>query len=297
MPILGLGTWRSEKGKVYESVKLALKIGYPHVDCAHVYDNEHEVGQALEESFASGLKREDVFITSKLWNTYHEPHLVPKAIERTLSDLKLDYLDLYLIHWPVSFESGGSNFPKDGDKFRFTDVPIEDTWKAMEELVKQGKTKSIGVSNFPIGILKKVLAIATIPPAVNQFESHPYLPCDELIAFCKQHNIHVTAYSPLGNPDWAKVTGSSFPGLLDNEVIQKIAKKHNKSTAHVLIRWHIEREVIVLAKSTTPSRIESNLQVFDFKLDEDDLAAINELGKVNQRVVSPGFIPSGFWDQ
>eukprot|EP01099_Mayorella_cantabrigiensis_P001406 TRINITY_DN1607_c0_g1_i5.p1 TRINITY_DN1607_c0_g1~~TRINITY_DN1607_c0_g1_i5.p1 ORF type:complete len:185 (-),score=41.11 TRINITY_DN1607_c0_g1_i5:46-600(-) len=176
------------------------------------------------------------------------------------------------------------------------DVPIEVTWKAMEALVKQGKVKSIGVSNFPIRILKQILAVAEIPPAVNQFECHPYLPCDELVSFCKQHNIQVTAYSPLGNPDWAKLTGSSFPGLLENEVIQKIAQKHNKSTADVLIRWHIDREVIVIPKSVTPSRIQSNFQVFDFKLDEEDLAAIKELAKINQRVVNPQFLPPGFWD-
>ncbi|KNE65655.1 hypothetical protein AMAG_09637 [Allomyces macrogynus ATCC 38327] len=285
MPAVGLGTWQSKPNAVGHAVKVALDAGYRHLDLAHVYCNEAEIGVALKEWFAANpsVKREDIFITSKLWNTFHRPENVIKGLETSLRDLQLDYLDLYLVHWPVAFAPNAENSlaPKnsDGSYADETDkVTVVATWKAMEELPATGKVKAIGVSNYSIATLENLLKHATIVPAVNQVELHPYLPQPELVEYCKQKGIVLTAYSPLGS------TGST-PALREDTVVKAIADKHGKTVAQVLISWAVQRGTTVIPKSVTPERIVSNFQ--DFVLDEEDMVKLNELGKVNLRTCEP----------
>ncbi len=282
MPAIGLGTWKSEPGKVGAAVETALEAGYRHIDCAAIYGNEKEIGDALQKIFKKGsVKREDVWITSKLWNNAHRKEDVIPALKNTLSDLQLNYLDLYLIHWPVAFKPGFEGFPENDDDFLSLDeVPLEDTWNAMLDAKKHGFIKHAGVSNFSIKKLEQLLKNTGTTPEVNQVELHPYLQQDDLLEYCKENGIHVTAYSPLGSTDRPDaLKADDEPSLLENETIRKIAAKHNATPAQVLIRWHVERETSVIPKSTNAGRIRENLQSTEFSLDEGDMNQIESLDK------------------
>jgi len=275
MPILGLGTWKSEAGKVEMAVEHALRAGYRHLDCAAIYGNEVEVGAGID---ASGVSREEVFVTSKLWNTKHHPEDVEPACRKTLSDLGLSYLDLYLIHWPVAFAKGDNPIPvdDDGNVMFDTSVSPTETYLAMEKLVGLGLVKSIGVSNFNSKQIADIMDKCSIKPVTNQVECHPFLNQSKLINFCKEREIILTAYSPLGSPDspWAN---PDAPKLLEDPKIKKIGEKYNKSIAQVLIRWQVQRGVIVIPKSVTPSRIDENAAVFDFTLTNEEMESVDSL--------------------
>lgn len=276
VPAFGLGTWKSEPGKVAQAVKDAIDIGYRHIDCAFIYGNEKEVGDALKAKMDEGVvKREELFITSKLWNTFHRQDLVEPAIKQSLKDLKLEYLDLYLIHWPMAYKEGDDLQPKNKDgTFAMSDVDYLETWKGMEAVMCKGLTKNIGVSNFNSEQIDRLLKNCTIKPVMNQIECHPYLVQKQLSKFCAERGILVTGYSPLGSPDrpWAK---PEEPNLMDDPKLCEIAKKYNKTPAQILIRYQLDRNHIVIPKSVQKHRILENSQVFDFKLSNADIACID----------------------
>ena len=278
---IGLGTWKSDPGEVGRAVEAALEAGYRHIDCAAIYRNEAEVGEALQRVFSRGeIKREDVHITSKLWNNAHLKDDVRPALEKTLADLKLDYLDLYLMHWPVAFRPGLDGFPESESDFLTPDqAPVSETWEAMLAARDAGLTRHAGVSNFSIRKLDALTSAANLEtPEMNQVELHPYLQQEELLAWCRERDILVTAYSPLGSSDRPeRMKAEDEPSLLDNEAIGEIAQKHSATPAQVLIAWAVARDTLVIPKSTNPDRIRQNLESATLELDDDDLARIRSL--------------------
>lgn len=280
-PAIGLGTWKSRPGEVKEAVIHAIKSGYRHIDCAAIYMNEKEIGEAFSFCFDNKIvKREELWITSKLWNNAHLKEDVLPAIKKTLADLQLEYLDLYIIHWPVAFKPEKLNAPNAEDYLSLEEAPIIDTWHGMQEIQALGLAKHIGVSNFSIKKLDELYQQATYKPEVNQVELHPYLQQQELVDYCKQKNIILTAYSPLGSGDRSEgMKKNDEPSLLENETIKTIANKHGVSTAQVLISWHVHRGNTVIPKSTNPGRIEQNLQSIEVELTNDDLNTIKALDK------------------
>ncbi len=251
MPTLGLGVWKMENNdEVKTAVNAAIDAGYKAIDTAAAYKNEEGVGTAIKEN---STPREELFITSKVWNDDQGYESTLKAFEDTVSKLGIETLDLYLIHWPVEGK-------------------YKETWKAMEKLYKDGRIRAIGVSNFHPHHLEELMKEAEIKPMVNQVEFHPLLNQKELRDYCKQHSIQMEAWSPLAQGK-----------LLDNEVVKGIAEQHGKSTAQVIIRWDLEHEVITIPKSSNPDRIKQNFDVFDFELTKDDIRALDELNQ-NERM-------------
>ncbi len=278
MPILGLGTWKSEPGEVGKAVQEAIRIGYRHIDCAAIYGNEAEIGKALEEVMQAGLvTRDELWITSKLWNNAHAREEVPIALKKTLADLRLEYLDLYLIHWPVATRPDVIFPRKADDFFSLAEMPLNETWAGMEDCIESGLVKHIGVSNCSIKKIEE-LSSAKIRPEVNQIELHPYLQQDEMLSYCNVNNIYLTAYSPLGSLDRPDVMkGANEPSLIENPVVGKIAQAHSCSAAQVLLRWAIERGTSVIPKSTNPGRLAENLEVANLKLDNQEMAELAKL--------------------
>jgi alcohol dehydrogenase (NADP+) len=279
MDAIGLGTWKSKSGEVGHAVEHALKSGYRHIDCAAIYGNEDEIGKTFNKVFSDGeIKREDVFITSKLWNNAHLPEDVEPALDKTLSDLQLDYLDLYLMHWPVAFKPEYRNASKPEEYLSPEEAPIVDTWNAMIELKNKGKVKHIGVSNFSISKLKDLISKTNEVPEMNQVELHPLLQQNELFEYCSKNGINLTAYSPLGSGDRSdSMKQENEPNMLENPTIKSIADNCHATTGQVLINWSAHRGTAVIPKSTNEGRIEENLAAQRVRLSEDDLKRIAEL--------------------
>ena len=291
MPALGLGTWKAEPGVVGDAVREAIRIGYRHFDCAPIYGNQAEIGQALAAAINDGeVQRKDLWITSKLWNSDHARADILPALERTLSDLRLEYLDLFLIHWPVSLKAGVT-FPRSGEDY-LTDAeaPLNQTWAGMEQLVSRGLCRNIGVSNFGRGRIEKLLDSATIRPAVNQVECHPFLAQNDLLAWCREQDIVLTAYSPLGSADRADMLRKpDEPKLFEDATVIHVAEKYGLSAAQVLIAWALQRGTSVIPKSSNPQRLRQNFAASEAELGAADLASIDRLDRGYR------YIDGAFW--
>ena len=302
-PSIGWGSFGLERSSASASLSAAIRLGYRRIDCAPVYFNEDVIGDALHNilEVEKLVERKDLYIVSKLASPFHRKEHVELAVRKTLNDLRIDYLDLYLIHWPVAF-----NFvPIDLSQRGFVDEEIDDsgdgnridpsvsvheTWEAMEQMVEKGLVKNIGVSNFPVMLLHELLAKARIKPLVNQCEAHPYLPNTKLMNYCKHRGVHFQAYSPLGTPGFKE---DGEPTILDDPVLQRIAESHDASVPQVCLAWALQRNTSVVVKASSESHLESNMKALDVRLSKEDIHSVEELGRRNYRF----FRPEEWWGE
>jgi len=291
MPVVAYGTFRASPGEIYDSILEAIKAGYRHFDLAHVYGNEKEIGTAFAQAFATNMvQRSDLFVTGKLWNSDHDVEIVPQACEHSLHNLGLEYFDMYLIHFPVCWKHTGLDTPSWG-KSELGETPLIDTWRAMEALVDAGTCRSIGVSNYPMMLLHDLVTQARIPVSCHQIETHVYYTRDSLVKYCQSRNICVTAHTPLGGGKAnEEYTHNKSP--LENDVVGRIAsnsKNGNATPAKVLLRFLLQRGIVVLPKSVRPTRMAENIDVFgsDMTLSEDEMQELAALDKYKSYKTNP----------
>jgi D-xylose reductase len=296
MQAVGLGFWKVPRPAAAKLATQAVAAGYRHLDCACDYGNEAEVGAGLRAAFASGLRRSDLWITSKLWNTYHRREHVRLAVERSLRDLGLDYLDLYLIHFPIAlaFVPFEERYPPEwirdpaAPRMEPTAVPLAETWAGMEDLVRAGLVRNIGVCNYNVALLRDLMTYAAIRPAVLQVELHPYLTQTKLLRFCRESSIAVTAFSPLGALSYLPIgMAQAEESVLEQLAVKDAARRHGKSPAQVVLRWGIQRGTAVIPKTSRPEQLAENLALFDFELSDTEMAAIAALDR-HRRFNDPG---------
>jgi len=281
-----MGTWKAAGGEVGAAVQHALNLGYRHLDCASVYGNEAEIGAALQVVLSGGgVQRQQLWITSKLWNDCHSPEEVRPALERSLKALGLEELDLYLIHWPVAQRRGVLMPQRAEELIPLEQLPLSDTWEAMEELVEAGLVRYIGVSNFTQQHLNQLLPDCRLRPVVNQVERHPWLRQQQLLEFCGREAIHITAYSPLGSA----ASGQTSPLLQDPEVMA-IAAERGCTEAQVLLAWAIACGTSVIPKSVQPSRLAANLAAAQLQLSDSEVQRLDALDREHR------FVDGSFWD-
>lgn len=295
IPALGLGTWKSAPGEVGQALREAIRIGYRHFDCATVYGNEPEIGEALRAAIDAGdVARDELFVTSKLWNGSHCEADVRPALEKTLADLQLDALDLYLMHWPVALKPGVFFPESPADLLSLSEVPLLETWRAMEACQQAGLARNIGVSNFSAKKIDELADQAQVPIAANQVEMHPYLAQDELVSRCAARGVHVTAYSPLGSPDRPDgLKKAGEPNLLEHPVVSEVAAAKGVSAAQVLLAWAIQRGTSVIPKSVNPERMAQNFAAASLELDDEDMAKMSALDAGYRYIDGSFWAPEG----
>lgn len=299
IPAVGLGLWKVDRPAASDLVQTALKLGYRHLDAACDYGNESEVGDGIRAALAAKTcRREELWVTSKLWNTYHARKHVRLACERSLRDLKCDYLDLYLIHFPIPqrFVPFEERYPPGWftdpnakpPRMEMAAVSVAETWGAMEELVAAGLVRHIGVSNFGTSLIRDLLTYASIKPAALQVELHPYLTQEKLLRFCKENGIAVTGFSPLGAPSYVPLgMAKAEDSVLDQPVVKAAAKRLGKTPGQVVLRWGVQRGTSIVPKTNRPERLKENLAIFNFELSAEEMAAISALNQ-NRRFNDPG---------
>ena len=306
LPVVGLGLWKIPRPVTADLVAEAIRTGYRHLDAACDYGNEAEVGAGIRQAIQRGhCRREALWVTSKLWNTYHAAQHVRPALERTLRDLRIDYVDLYLIHFPIAlrFVPFEHRYPPEWQydpsvqpaEMQPVAVPIRETWEAMEELVDAGLARNIGVCNFGTSLLRDVLSYADIKPAVLQVELHPYLGQEKLLRFCRENEIAVTAFSPLGAQSYFSLSmARPEESILQQAFVREVAARHRKTPAQVVLRWGVQRGTAIVPKTVSPQRLAENLDLFDFELAPHEMTGISALER-GRRFNDPGvFCESAF---
>lgn len=299
MPAVGLGLWKTDREATAQTVQDAISIGYRHIDSACDYGNEVEAGEGIAAAISGGqCSREDLWVSSKLWNTYHRPEKVRMACERTLSDLGLDYLDVYLMHFPIAlrYVDFDDRYPPEWiydphaakPSMEVDSVPLHETWAAMEELVGAGLVKHIGVCNFTSGLLIDLMAYSTIKPAMLQIESHPFLTQEPLLRLAADFGVAVTAFSPLGALSYISLDmATESDTVLTAPAVIAAAKRVQRTPAQVVLRWGVQRGTAIIPKTTRLERLRENLALFDFELSDEEMSAISDLNQ-DRRFNDPG---------
>uniref|UniRef100_A0A914LP95 NADP-dependent oxidoreductase domain-containing protein n=1 Tax=Meloidogyne incognita TaxID=6306 RepID=A0A914LP95_MELIC len=278
MPRIGFGTWLLKPENVGNIIKNAIKCGYRHIDCAFIYGNQREIGKALNEVFEERIvKREELFITSKVWNTFHSHKRALKNIDMILNELGIDYLDLCLIHWPMGYKEGEDLFPKVDNKILLSDVDFMETWGALEEAVFKEKVRSIGLSNFNAKQIQKVISNCRIRPAVLQTEIHVYFQQDELFKFCKVNGINVVASCPLASSNENPFRKSDYPSVFNDPVIKKIADELGQTNAQIALHYLIQKGLSVIPKSSNEERMSENIKIIKFLLNDEQMEKMSKL--------------------
>jgi len=299
IPSMGFGLWKISQEDCATAVYNAIKEGYRHLDSASDYGNEKQVGEGIKLAIEDGLcSREDLWVTSKLWNSFHAKEHVELALQKSLDDLQLDYLDLYLIHFPIAskFIPIETRYPPEwiadpdgpNPRLELAPVPLMETWQAMEAVYEKGLAKQIGVCNYNSGLLHDLMSYAKIKPSMLQIESHPYLTQEKLIRLAKQYNMAVTAFSPLGALSYLELDmAGAAESVSEQKIVKKAALRTGKTAAQVVLRWGVQRGTAIISKTTQPERLIENIDIFDFELNEEEMTAISALN-INRRFNDPG---------